>query len=638
MRAGYYVSAFVCCNELQNLLDIKLRHDQTIALWYFDGNSEAKLVKYWELERISGYKQHAKAFYNKEAFYNLLEHLLAEEELSLKDVNEIWGTKEIETNTRYRDVFDYTGIAYHSIAHLMTAMYYGNKQPLQTDMVLLSLDAGPDSQFEEDAYDKKFYAGGVIKNGKLDIFPIESPARLWSYAFKKFKLREGTLMALATATDTTIEFDVSKFDDVSFYDDSTRIKARKIVDEISEFVFSTCLPKNADKRFSEEEHKISAIMKNVANLSQRILDRNIERIIKQYELVAEETIISMAGGFALNCPTNSYVLQKYKFANYQIPPCTSDTGIAAGIGLSAFYVDLGTSDLKIDFSSAYYGQTVEMDTAILNKYQSYIDAVDAVNSKDIVEDIIKDSVIVWVNGNSEIGPRALGNRSLIGDPRTTKTKDLLNNIKKRQWWRPVAPVVLDEKAKDWLEDYTYSPNMLLNFVVKPEQLDKVPAILHFDNTARVQSVSRDSNIELHDVLSEFYNVTGVPVLCNTSLNDAGEPIINNLEQAVIFALHKNIKHIYINGKYRITLKNNTDLQGQPFGYRDEIFFMPDKGANTAKIIEEQNPYGLSIKELTYFMDNPNIFAKYDIRKQEDALFIKNATAEYLENNPDALQR
>ena len=306
--------------------------------------------------------------------------------------------------------------------------------------------------------------------------------------------------------------------------------------------------------------------------------------------------------------------------------------------MSAFYVDLGTADLKIDFSSAYYGQTVEMDTAILNKYESYIDAVDAVNSKDIVEDIIKDSVIVWVNGNSEIGPRALGNRSLIGDPRTTKTKDLLNNIKKRQWWRPVAPVVLDEKAKDWLEDYTYSPNMLLNFVVKPEQLDKVPAILHFDNTARVQSVSRDSNIELHDVLSEFYNITGVPVLCNTSLNDAGEPIINNLEQAVIFALHKNIKHIYINGKYRITLKNNTDLQGQPFGYRDEIFFMPYKGANTAKIIEEQNPYGLSIKELTYFIDNPNIFAKYDIRKQEDALFIKNATAEYLENNPDALQR
>ena len=154
MRAGYYVSAFVCCNELQNLLDIKLRHDQTIALWYFDGNSEAKLVKYWELERISGYKQHAKAFYNKEAFYTLLEQLLAEAELSLKDVNEIWGTKEIETSTRYRDVFDYTGIAYHSIAHLMTAMYYGNKQPLQTDMVLLSLDAGPDSQFEEGAYDK----------------------------------------------------------------------------------------------------------------------------------------------------------------------------------------------------------------------------------------------------------------------------------------------------------------------------------------------------------------------------------------------------------------------------------------------------------------------------------------------------
>lgn len=638
MRAGYYISAFVCCNELQNILDIKLRHDQTIALWYFDGVNNVKLVRYWELERISGYKQHAKAFYNKEAFYALLEMLLEEEMLSLEDVVEIWGTKELESTTYYRDAFIDTGIAYHSIAHLMSAMYYGNKRPLKTDMLLLSLDAGPDSQFEEDAYDKNFYAGGVIKGGKLYIFPIESPARLWSYSFKKFKLREGTLMALATATDTKIEFDISKFDDVSFFDDSTRIKARKIVDEISEFVFNSPLPSNADKRFSEEEHKISAIMKNIVNISQRIIDRNIECIVRKYGLNTEKTTISIAGGFALNCPTNSYLLQKYKFADYQIPPCTSDTGIAAGVGISAFYVGLQDREINIDFSSAYYGSSVKMDKEVLDKYWAYVNAVDTVDAAVIVEDIIKESVVVWVNGNAEIGPRALGNRSLIGDPRTIKTKELLNSIKKRQWWRPVAPIVLDEKAQNWFEEYIYSPNMLLNLVLRPVQRDKVPAILHFDNTARIQSVSKNSNPELHCLLSEFDKKTGVPMLCNTSLNDAGEPIINNLEQAIEFALHKGLKYIYVEGSYRITLKTDTDLNGKSFCYRDELAFAPAENTDVATVIKEQNPYNLSLKELTYFIDNPNLFAKYDIKKQEDALFIKKATAEYLENNPDALQR
>ena len=637
MKSGYYVSAFVCCNELQNVLDIKLRHDQTIALWYFDGDKNVKLVRYWELERISGYKQRPKAFFDTKAFFELLQTLLHQENLSLDDINDIWGTKEIEKSTEYRDFFANTNIAFHSIAHMMSCMYYGNSQPFSTDMVLLSLDAGPDSQFEENAYDKNFYAGGVIKNGKLDIFPIESPARFWSYSFKKFKLREGTLMALATAVDTEIDFDISKFDDISFFDDSTRIKARKIVDEIADFVFSSKLPENADKRFSEEEHKISAVMKNIVNLSQRIVERNIDNIIKKYNLAPDKTIIAMAGGFALNCPTNSYLLQKYKFKDYQIPPCTSDTGIAVGTGIAGFYNGMKDKPV-IEFDSAYYGQPTGFDEQVLEKYKNYIDSVDDVTLQNVVQDIIDEAVIVWVNGNSEIGPRALGNRSLIGDPRYIQTKDILNTIKKRQWWRPVAPVVLDEYGTEWFDDYFYSPNMLLNFVVKSQYRDKVPAILHFDNTARVQSVSSDSNSMLHELLMAFYKETGVPILCNTSLNDAGEPIINTLDQAIAFALHKGIKYVYCNGKKRIQLKTDTDVYGKAFDYRDEYFFAPKNNVDIESIVKKQNPFNLSIKELTYFFDNPNLFSKCDITKKEDAQFVKEQTAQYLKNNPDALQR
>ena len=378
-------------------------------------------------------------------------------------------------------------------------------------------------------------------------------------------------------------------------------------------------------------------MKNIVNLSQRIVDRNIDTIVKKYGLVTKDTIISMAGGFALNCPTNSYLLQKYKFADYQIPPCTSDTGIAAGVGIAAFYAGLQNAPV-IKFDSAYYGHTATFDEPVLEKYKGYIESVDNVSLDDIVQDIMNDGVIVWVNGNAEIGPRALGNRSLIGDPRYMQTKDILNTVKKRQWWRPVAPVVLDEYGTEWFDDYVCSPNMLLNFVVKPQYLDKVPAILHFDNTARVQSVSADSNPALHDLLTAFCNKTGVPILCNTSLNDAGEPIINNLDQAIAFALHKGIKCVYCNSKIRIKVKTDGDLYGKGFDYRAEQFFAQSDTANVDAIVKEQNPYNLSIKELTYFFDDPHLFSGCDIRKKEDAQLVKEQTAQYLEKNPDALQR
>src|SRR4029077_20595456 len=133
-------------------------------------------------------------------------------------------------------------------------------------------------------------------------------------------------------------------------------------------------------------------------------------------------------------------------------------------------------------------------------------------------------VIGWLQDRSEFGPRALGNRSILADPRTAEMKDKLNKpVKHRQAFRPFAPVVLPERANEIFEGDEESPFMLLVKRVRPQWRDKIPAIVHVDGTARVQTVRQEHNERLYRLLQEFENITGVPVLLNTSFNIRGEP-------------------------------------------------------------------------------------------------------------------
>ena len=237
MEEGYYISTFLSFGELQNILKIKVRHDHTIALWSYFGD-EIKLVKYWELERITGIKQHQIAAYSKDSLLELINKLLKEEQLTLKDIKGIWGTKGIETDNKYMNYID-SRVCFHNIAHLLTSIFYSNSSPFSDKIIALALDAGPDSCFENNAYDLQYYSGAVINNGKIEFLEVESPARFWSYSYKKFGLREGSLMALATAMDTEFyDFDYSKYDNITFYNEEARGNAQFVVEDICKQVLS----------------------------------------------------------------------------------------------------------------------------------------------------------------------------------------------------------------------------------------------------------------------------------------------------------------------------------------------------------------------------------------------------------------
>jgi carbamoyltransferase len=158
-------------------------------------------------------------------------------------------------------------------------------------------------------------------------------------------------------------------------------------------------------------------------------------------------------------------------------------------------------------------------------------------SDDICRDAAKllaeGRIFGWFQGRSEFGPRALGNRSIIADPRPAEMKDRLNaQVKFRQAFRPFAPIVLAERASEVFEGDEESPFMLVAKRVRPEWRDRIPGIVHVDGTARVQTVRREHNERLHRLLQEFDKLTGVPVLVNTSFNIRGQPIVETPEDAV----------------------------------------------------------------------------------------------------------
>ncbi|MFD6221204.1 carbamoyltransferase C-terminal domain-containing protein [Nocardia asteroides] len=640
MIDGLYLSTFFDIGPLKNLLDIRLRHDHAAALWELD-HGTLRLRRYWEFERISGIKQHSRALYDPAQARRLLQHLLAEEGADLRDVVEIWGTPGVETSTDYQNTFG-GAYAFHGMAHLMTALFCQNPAPFTEPIVAMSLDAGPDCLFEPDAYNRHYYPGCVIDDRGLRMFPCESPGRLWSYASKKYGLREGTLMALASASDDDAELDLTAFDRQPLLDLSARRAAADIVDTIDSHVRSTPHTGRSGatpiaEALTPAEHHVSAVMKIIARLSLRIVRRNLNLAETKYGANLTASRMALAGGFALNCPTNSQLLHDIPFTGFQIPPCTSDSGIALGTGLAAFYPHLRSGAVNTEFDTAYYGQDPGDLAEELDLVSDFVETVEPISADGVAALLDREGIVAWVNGPAEIGPRALGNRSLLADPRSLEVKNRLNHIKQRQWWRPVAPLVLDADGPDYFCDYRHSPYMLLNFHTTAHAQATVPGVLHLDHSARAQSVSTRTNPDLAHVLHSFKRQTGVPILGNTSLNDAGEPIINRLSEAVHFAAGKGIRSLVANATTLITLRDNTNNYPGPRP-RERRFFEAPAGTDARAVVRELNPHDLDQRELTYFYDNPALFGATDIRIADDAKDVRSRTKAYLQENPGALDR
>jgi carbamoyltransferase len=258
--------------------------------------------------------------------------------------------------------------------------------------------------------------------------------------------------------------------------------------------------------------------------------------------------LCLAGGVALNCVANGRIVREAGFDNVWIQPAAGDNGIAIGC---AYYGRLAIQKKPRSFvmKRATLGaeypdeETRRVGNPLLVSRKTFNGSGQSI-CRETAKLLADGNVFGWFQGGSEFGPRALGNRSILADPRRPEMKDILNKrVKFRQAFRPFAPIVLYERAKDIFVGEDESPFMLRAKQVRPEWKDRIPAIVHVDGTARVQTVRREDNERMYDLLIEFEKLTGVPVLVNTSFNIKGEPIVETPQNAMNCFIYTGIDYL-----------------------------------------------------------------------------------------------
>ncbi|MDC0455566.1 carbamoyltransferase [Candidatus Pelagibacter sp.] len=268
--------------------------------------------------------------------------------------------------------------------------------------------------------------------------------------------------------------------------------------------------------------------------------------------------LCLAGGVALNCVANGKILKEKIFDNIWIQPAAGDAGGSLGAALALWYIDQGNKrsiNPDDDMAGSYLGTEFSQDQ-IENELKSLGANYEVVNYENLIDQtsdyLSKEKVIGWFQGRMEFGPRALGGRSILGDPRSDKMQKNLNlKVKYRESFRPFAPSVLKEDLSDWFDMNVDSPYMLLvsninlnkQIQMSDEQkklfgIDKlnikrseIPAVTHVDYSARIQTVDKKNNKPYYDLISKFKEKTGCPVIVNTSFNVRGEPIVNTPKDA-----------------------------------------------------------------------------------------------------------
>jgi carbamoyltransferase len=309
-----------------------------------------------------------------------------------------------------------------------------------------------------------------------------------------------------------------------------------------EYLYSLGNYRSILKRFKQRNSKeeITDTYRNLAHAGQKYIEDVMIRLANWLHEKTGSKNLCIAGGVGLNCVANYKVLEKSKFENIFIHPNAGDNGLAVGQALYVHNI-LKRNPREYVAKHDYLGKpyTEEEVRMEVDKYRDKEEIkIVKFNDLDLLYDsmaahIEEGKIASWWQGRSEFGPRALGNRSILADPRRNEMKDILNSrVKFRESFRPFTPSVLTEKANEYFTLDIESPFMLLAPYVKPGKAEIVPAITHVDNTARVQTVSKAVNERYYNLIKIFEKRTGIPILLNTSFNVAGEPIVETPEDAI----------------------------------------------------------------------------------------------------------
>jgi carbamoyltransferase len=372
--------------------------------------------------------------------------------------------------------------------------------------------------------------------------------------FKPFE--EGTVMALAACGGPTY---LEKFRSIVRLEDEGRFSINR--DYISydthglmrpftgQFIRTFGPPRKSGEPLTDRH-------RDIAYALQVVTEETILHIVREVERRHPSRNLCISGGVALNCVANARILRDTSFERVWVPPCASDTGAPLGSTLFHYHQTLGgprTTVLTHPFYGRAYGDS-EITAALKRFGLAYKRMGEPELLARVARDLADSRIVGWFQGKFEMGPRALGNRSILSDARSNKMKDLINaRIKHRESFRPFAPAVLIERAKEFFEVDQADPFMTLAPKVRADKVALIPAAVHVDGTGRIQTVERSDNPRYYAVIEEYAKLTGIPVILNTSFNRQ-EPIVTRPEEAISCYLRTDMD-VLVLGDYYVTDRN-----------------------------------------------------------------------------------
>jgi carbamoyltransferase len=291
-------------------------------------------------------------------------------------------------------------------------------------------------------------------------------------------------------------------------------------------------PRSPDQPLEQTHHNLAAALQ--ARLEEVYLG-----MLKKLAEKTKTKAVCLSGGVAFNCVANGKIFDHTPFEQVYVHPAAGDAGLAVGAAYFVWNQILGNPRSFV-MDHAYWGPVYSNEdirsavraSPVSKGGYTLTELSDAELMSRTAEIIAQGKILGWYQGRAEWGPRALGNRSIVADPRRPEMKEILNQrIKHRETFRPFAPSILAEKTGEWFEKSHPSPFMTLAYSVRPEKRDKIPAPTHVDGTGRLQTVTPQANARYHALITEFERQTGVPVVLNTSFND-NEPIVCRPEEAL----------------------------------------------------------------------------------------------------------
>lgn len=492
-----------------------------------------------------------------------LNYVLDAADLSVEDIDLIIGNDFLNEVYYLRYKNKNMHLINHHLAHAASSYYLSNFD----NAAILVMDGGGSSLVindilygetisfyygkEKDIIELNKIRGKITKNPKKDLDSAYENSLGFLYSitsesigFKSSKgfAEPGKTMGLAPYGKSTYVKIFSEFFSYSNHGEFRQSRTQQ--DQLAEFIIKTL-----DACESEEEKEQKKA--DFAYAAQYHTERIIIAICNYLYERTKCTRLCLAGGVALNSVTNYKILEQTPFKEVFVVPATGDNGTAIGAALYGYYHILKQPRIMNQKLFNPYLGIEYRDGLVIENLKKYGDRISWISADNVFKEaanlLAQGKIIGWFQGRSEIGPRALGNRSILADPRDKSMKDKINSkVKHREAFRPFAPIILEEKQSEYFS--TAHPSYYMLFVpeINESKRDEIPAVTHVDGSGRLQTVSRQINKKLYQLVEAFYTLTGTPVLLNTSFNDNGEPIVETPEDAIRCFLNTDLDLLVIN--------------------------------------------------------------------------------------------